>query len=100
MRFVGVAWDSLSDLCLLTEFMEGCDLRTLLDSYEAQNEPVGWNKTKVTIALHVAHALTYLHSLDPPVLHRDLKSRNILLSADLEAKLTGFGCHESRKTRP
>ncbi|KAL3669932.1 hypothetical protein V7S43_005306 [Phytophthora oleae] len=91
VQFVGVAWDSLSDICLLTEFMEGGDLRTLLSSYEDQNLPVGFDVTKVTIALHIAHALTYLHSLDPPVLHRDLKSKNILLSASLDARLSDFG---------
>lgn len=91
VQFIGVAWDSLSDICLLTEFMEGGDLRTLLSSYEAQNRPVGFDVTKVTIALHIAHALTYLHSLDPPVLHRDLKSKNILLSATLDARLSDFG---------
>ncbi|RLN57456.1 hypothetical protein BBP00_00007510, partial [Phytophthora kernoviae] len=91
VKFIGVAWDSLSDLCVLTKFMEGGDLRRLLDNYEAQNFPVGFNETKVTIALHVAHALTYLHSLDPPVLHRDLKSRNILLNANLDARLADFG---------
>ncbi|ETN09763.1 TKL protein kinase [Phytophthora nicotianae INRA-310] len=95
VQFIGVAWDSLSDMCLLTEFMEGGDLRTLLASYEAQDYPVGFNMTKVTIALHIAHALTYLHSLDPPVLHRDLKSKNILLSATLDARLSDFG--ESRE---
>ncbi|GMF10870.1 unnamed protein product [Phytophthora lilii] len=91
VQFVGVAWDSLADLCVLTEFMEGGDLRTMLSFFEAQNYPVGFKETKVLIALHVAHALTYLHSLDPPVLHRDLKSKNILLSANLDARLTDFG---------
>ncbi|OWZ20572.1 TKL protein kinase [Phytophthora megakarya] len=91
VQFIGVAWDSLADLCVLTEFMKGGDLRSMLNSYEAQRLPVGFNETKVTIALHVAHALTYLHSLDPPVLHRDLKSKNILLSANHDAKLTDFG---------
>lgn len=95
VQFVGVAWDSLSDMCLLTEFMEGGDLRSLLAGYEVQKYPVGFNMTKVTIALHIAHALTYLHSLDPPVLHRDLKSKNILLSATLDARLSDFG--ESRE---
>ncbi|RLN44815.1 hypothetical protein BBJ28_00011580 [Nothophytophthora sp. Chile5] len=91
VQFVGVAWDSLTDLCAVCEYMEGGDLRALLASYEAQSHPVGFDRSKITIALHVAHALTYLHSLERPVLHRDLKSRNILLTASLEAKLTDFG---------
>ncbi|RLN91584.1 hypothetical protein BBJ28_00017099 [Nothophytophthora sp. Chile5] len=97
VQFVGVAWDSLSDLCVLSEYMAGGNLRTLLDSYEAQRHPVGFDRGKATIALHVAHALTYLHSLAPSsVLHRDLKSKNILLSAELGAKLTDFGVSRER----
>ncbi|KAG6610814.1 TKL/MLK protein kinase [Phytophthora cinnamomi] len=96
VHFVGIAWDSLSDLCAVLEYMEGGDLRALLASYEAQGHELGFDRTKVTIALHVAHALTYLHSLDPPVLHRDLKSKNILLTSDLEAKLTDFGISRER----
>ncbi|KAG1711893.1 hypothetical protein DVH05_009132 [Phytophthora capsici] len=91
VQFVGVAWDSLTDLCVVSEFMEGGDLRALLVKYEKENHPTGFDKTKVTIALHVAHALTYLHSLETPVLHRDLKSKNVLLTPALEAKLTDFG---------
>jgi serine/threonine-protein kinase TNNI3K len=94
--FVGVAWDSLTDLCVVSEFMEGGDLRALLASYEKERRPNGFDRTKVTIALHVAHALTYLHSLETPVLHRDLKSKNVLLTADLEAKLTDFGISRER----
>jgi serine/threonine-protein kinase TNNI3K len=96
VSFVGVAWDSLTDLCVVSEYMEGGDLRALLASYEAQHRPLGFDRSKVTIALHVAHALTYLHSLDPPVLHRDLKSKNILLSSALEAKVTDFGISRER----
>ncbi|EGZ26654.1 hypothetical protein PHYSODRAFT_472133 [Phytophthora sojae] len=96
VQFVGVAWDSLNDLCVLSEYMEGGDLRTLLKNCENHNTPVGFDKSKATIALHVAHALTYLHSLSPPVLHRDLKSKNILLTAQLEAKLTDFGVSRER----
>ncbi|RLN61755.1 hypothetical protein BBJ29_001372 [Phytophthora kernoviae] len=91
VQFVGVAWDSLTDLCVVSEYMEGGDLRALLSLYEDQGYDLGFDRTKVIIALHVAHALTYLHSLDPPVLHRDLKSKNILMSSNLEAKVTDFG---------
>ncbi|KAG6967211.1 hypothetical protein JG688_00006416 [Phytophthora aleatoria] len=96
---IGIAWDSLSDLCVVLEFMEGGDLRTLLDSYKKSNHPEGFDREKVTIALHVAHALTYLHSLESPVIHRDLKSRNILLNEMHEAKLTDFGVSRERLDR-
>eukprot|EP00644_Phytophthora_capsici_P015282 jgi/Phyca11/547243/estExt2_Genewise1Plus.C_PHYCAscaffold_240094 len=96
VQFVGVAWDSLSDVCAVTEFMDAGDLRGLLTTYHDENHPVGFDNDKVTIAMHVAHALTYLHSLEPVVIHRDLKSRNILLTSDLSAKLTDFGVSRER----
>ncbi|GAB9472525.1 Tkl protein kinase [Globisporangium polare] len=92
VRFIGVAWDSLTDLCVVSEFMEGGDLRALLTRFETEERrPHGFDHDKVKIAFHVAHAITYLHSLDPIVLHRDLKSKNILLDGNLDAKVTDFG---------
>ncbi|KAK1931056.1 putative tyrosine-protein kinase [Phytophthora citrophthora] len=96
VSFVGVAWDALSDICVVLEFMDGGDLRELLDQYETKHEPVGFNRQKVSIALQVCHALAYLHSLMPPVVHRDLKSRNILLNRSMGAKLTDFGISKER----
>ncbi|ETL94066.1 TKL protein kinase [Phytophthora nicotianae] len=93
---IGIAWDSLSDLCVVLEFMEGGDLRSLLANYEQKQRPLGFDREKTAIALHVCHALTYLHSLEPPVIHRDLKSRNILLNEMHEAKLTDFGISRER----
>ncbi|RLN90424.1 hypothetical protein BBJ28_00004526 [Nothophytophthora sp. Chile5] len=100
VRFIGVAWDSLSDLCSVTELMEGGDLRSLLDHFERkERRPHGFDREKARIALHVAHSLTYLHSLDPLVLHRDLKSKNILLTEDLGAKITDFGVSRESSDR-
>ncbi|ETK87487.1 TKL protein kinase, partial [Phytophthora nicotianae] len=93
---IGIAWDSLSDLCVVLEFMEGGDLQSLLANYEQKQRPLGFDREKTAIALHVCHALTYLRSLEPPVIHRDLKSRNILLNEMHEAKLTDFGISRER----
>jgi Cys-rich protein (TIGR01571 family) len=99
VQFIGVSWESLSSLYAVFEFMEGGDLRSLLTQYKLQNQPNGLDATKLRIAMEVAHALTYMHSLSPMVLHRDLKSRNILLSGRLEAKLTDFGASKIRLDR-
>ncbi|ETP29846.1 hypothetical protein F442_21064 [Phytophthora nicotianae P10297] len=69
VQLVGVAWDSPNDLCALMEFMDGGNLRALLNHYAREHRPIGFMYEKVKIALHVAHALTYLHSLDPTVVH-------------------------------
>ncbi|KAE8968378.1 hypothetical protein PF011_g27204 [Phytophthora fragariae] len=50
-----------------------------------------WSKQKLAIAQAVTSALAYLHALTPKVLHRDVKSRNVLLSSSLDAKLGDFG---------
>ena len=43
------------------------------------------------MALEIAKGVNYLHSFNPPILHRDLKSLNILLNKNLEVKIADFG---------
>ncbi|GMF51538.1 unnamed protein product [Phytophthora fragariaefolia] len=91
VQFHGVAWDSLKHLSAVSEFMEGGDLRHVLRSFKRQGTPLSWSSHKTLISLHIAEALQYLHSHSPKVIHRDLKSKNVLLNMRLEAKLTDFG---------
>ncbi|GAB2293653.1 hypothetical protein Dimus_038270 [Dionaea muscipula] len=47
---------------------------------------------RMKIALDVARGLEYLHEhCNPPLIHRDLRSSNILLDSNFNAKLSGFG---------
>ncbi|MCD7472550.1 hypothetical protein HAX54_013818 [Datura stramonium] len=47
---------------------------------------------RLKIALDAARAIEYLHErCNPPVIHRDLKSSNILLDSNFNAKLSDFG---------
>ncbi|ETV87402.1 TKL protein kinase, variant [Aphanomyces astaci] len=52
--------------------------------------------SKFTMLCDVVEALVYLHSMDPVIIHRDLKTKNVLLNGVGVAKLTDFGV--SRET--
>merc|ERR1711879_364985 len=43
-------------------------------------------------ACQLLEGLEYLHTRQPPVVHRDLKCANLLLTHDSNLKITDFGC--------
>jgi len=48
-------------------------------------------RVQLSIAKQIASGMNFLHSLNPLVLHRDLRTPNILVSANLECKIADFG---------
>ncbi|KAF4318217.1 hypothetical protein BBO99_00000689 [Phytophthora kernoviae] len=77
--------------------MERGDLRDVTRRFKRRGYRLTWETHKAVIALHIAEALVYLHELSPTVIHRDLKAKNVLLNADMEAKLSDFGIARERR---
>ncbi|CAM9099857.1 unnamed protein product [Ascophyllum nodosum] len=70
--------------------MELCQ-RSLFDLLHNCRRDIG-TRERVTMALDVSRALNYLHSRSPPIIHRDLKSLNLLLAGEKgPVKLCDFG---------
>ncbi|OIT30051.1 PREDICTED: probable receptor-like serine/threonine-protein kinase At5g57670 [Nicotiana attenuata] len=78
-------------LLLVYDFLSRGSLEENLHGNKKDSILFGW-KERYKVAVGVAEALEYLHGRDAqPVIHRDVKSSNILLSDDFEPQLSDFG---------
>ncbi|KAI3989065.1 hypothetical protein MKX01_033101 [Papaver californicum] len=76
---------------LVYEFVENGSLSNWLHNHRN----LGW-KQRAQIAYQIADGLNYLHNdANPPYIHKDLKSSNILLDSNWRAKFANFGVARS-----
>merc|ERR1719183_1838619 len=74
-------------LYIYLEYMPGGSISQVLSQFGPLDESLTARYTR-----DLLKGLEYLHSRDPPVLHRDIKGANILVGLDCRVKLTDFGC--------
>ncbi|XP_019057773.1 PREDICTED: probable LRR receptor-like serine/threonine-protein kinase At1g51820 isoform X6 [Tarenaya hassleriana] len=82
--------DDGDNLALIYECMANGDLKEHL-SGKCDGSALSWG-TRLKIVVEAAQGLEYLHNgCKPPMVHRDVKTTNILLNEHLQAKLADFG---------
>ncbi|KAF2547259.1 hypothetical protein F2Q70_00020285 [Brassica cretica] len=80
-----------SSLLLVYNYLSRGSLEENLHGNKRDSVAFGWNE-RYKVAVGIAEALDYLHNSAPQaVIHRDVKSSNILLSDDFEPQLSDFG---------
>ena len=78
-------------LGMVTEFMERGSLFDIISHMRTAGEEAFDEQIASGILLDIARGMLFLHTSDPPVIHRDLKSQNILISSAWRAKVADFG---------
>ncbi|GFP85335.1 probable serine/threonine-protein kinase at1g18390 [Phtheirospermum japonicum] len=76
------------ELLLVYEYIPNGTVAEHLHGKRAQSGLLSW-PVRLNIAIETANALTYLHKSD--IIHRDVKTNNILLDNDFHVKVADFG---------
>ena len=92
LKMIGFGTSESGSRFIITELMVGGSLSDLLHD---QSRDLPW-QSRINIGLQVARGMQYLHAKF--MLHRDLKSANVLLDEHLGAKVCDFGL--ARMSRP
>jgi hypothetical protein len=90
-QFFGAVLES-GHYCLVMEY---CQHGNLYDFLRTGTPEQLCGRESLRMASEITLGLSYLHSLEPPIVHRDLKSMNVLVGENYRMKLCDFG--ESRE---
>ncbi|XP_078148394.1 calmodulin-binding receptor-like cytoplasmic kinase 2 isoform X1 [Carex rostrata] len=88
VRFYGYL-EQGDERIVVVEYVPNGTLRNHLDGHQGKWLDMG---ARLDVAIDVAHAITYLHMYaDHPIIHRDIKASNILITETMRAKVADFG---------
>ncbi|KAG7671439.1 hypothetical protein KSW81_003576 [Nannochloris sp. 'desiccata'] len=95
VQFMG-ACSKPPNLCIVTQYVTRGSLFKLLHRSEGALTVNMDERRRLQMALDVARGMNYLHTCRPPVIHRDLKSPNLLVEKDMTIKVCDFGLSRVR----
>jgi serine/threonine protein kinase len=78
-------------VCIITEFLEQGSLADILYGPTRLPAEIWTYELILACALQAARGMLYLHSHQPPICHRDLKSSNLVVDDHWVVKVTDFG---------
>ena len=90
VQFIGVYFRETSPFPVLVMELMRTSLACCLTQCGADRQRFPLS-IKLFILQDVARALVYLHSQEPPILHRDLTANNVLLTSSMKAKVAYLG---------
>ena len=78
--------NSRGTIYVVMDFIEGTNLGDVLkqEGAQSQEDVIEWGR-------ELASALDYLHSMNPPIIYRDMKPANVMLKPEGGVKLIDFG---------
>ena len=91
LALIGVSLAPGGSFAVITEYMpRGSVFQMLHPPPPAVGEPLP-RVLAMRMLADCARGVAYLHSLRPPIIHRDLKSQNLLVAPDLSVRVADFG---------
>ena len=87
---VKIFWEEEDRLVVIEEYIQGTTLEELLESgKDFSGKPFAFDELK-RILLGLCDGLIFLHSANPPIIHRDIKASNVIITDDGLVKIIDY----------
>ena len=99
--FLGACLDPGHPIMFVTEFLEGGDLENYMLKMREKHQAASWSPPlwrMLEWSCAIGRGLAFLHGFRVPIVHRDLKPLNLLLTKNLDIKMTDFGISKMMTT--
>lgn len=82
-------------VAIMMECMRNGGVDSYFRAMREARRPIAWT-ARVAMMRDILRGLVYLHTQDPPILHRDLKAANLLVDQHGVVKISDFGLSKER----